>query len=218
MNTVRAPAAGLRLAGARSAPRRSRSCWRATSVTLNGTPLVLEVDDHVLDGQARGVLDALDQVAPQPAGVLGGVGRDDDLVRAALGDGVHRREERVGVADFAGRLDALVGDRRRARGRRAPGPIRARPRRRSRAPPTGWLCGTTRRNAVGPAAVRARTASSSFSPPSVRLATTRTSLMRARLPHSLGALTTPAPDPEPRPPSAGAGAKMPCTAPGTPYS
>ena len=38
------------------------------------------------------------------------VGGDDDLVGPALGDGVHRRQERIGVADLAGRLDALGRD------------------------------------------------------------------------------------------------------------
>src|SRR5438046_1995701 len=46
-------------------------------------------------------------------------------------------------------------------------------------PAEGVLSGTTRRKLTSPAAARPRTASSSFAPPTVRLATTRTSLMRS---------------------------------------
>ena len=71
-------------------------------------------------------------------------------------------------------------------------------------------------SAVSPAAARSRTASSSFSPPSVRLATTRISRIiwfRSSRSfdcrrHARRRLR----------PGSGAGAKMPCTAPGTPYS
>src|SRR2546430_8327108 len=40
------------------------------------------------------------------------VRRDDDLVRASRGDGVHRREERVVVADFTARVEPFDGHRR----------------------------------------------------------------------------------------------------------
>jgi hypothetical protein len=70
-----------------------------------------EVGDDVLDREPGGVLDALDQISPQPAGVDGRIGRQDDLLRPVYGDGIHRGQKRVGVADFATGLDALRSDR-----------------------------------------------------------------------------------------------------------
>ena len=79
---------------------------------LERQALVLEVDDDVLYRQPGGVLDALDQVPPQPARVQGRVSGEDDRVGPVRGDGVHRRHEGVGVADLPGGLDALGRDRR----------------------------------------------------------------------------------------------------------
>ena len=83
-----------------------------TRVTVNGSALAREVHGDVLDREPGCVFDPFDEVASQPPGTGGGVGRDDDRVGTALGDGVHRRQERVAVAHFAGGLDALLGDDR----------------------------------------------------------------------------------------------------------
>ncbi len=74
--------------------------------------LLLEVGDDVLDRQRRGVVDAVDQIPPQPAGVRDGVGGDDHLARTVLGDRVHRRQEGVRVAHRAARFDALLRQQR----------------------------------------------------------------------------------------------------------
>ncbi len=70
--------------------------------------LGVDVLDDVGDRQAAGLLDALDQIAAQPARDRRREGRDDDLVGMVLGDGVHRGGVGIGVADVADRVDALV--------------------------------------------------------------------------------------------------------------
>ncbi len=60
-----------------------------------------QVDDDVLHRQPRGSLYTIDQISTQPARLGGRVGGDDHFVWATLGDRVHRRQERVVVADFA---------------------------------------------------------------------------------------------------------------------
>ena len=74
--------------------------------------LGVDVDHDVLDRQAGLVLEPLRQVAPQPARGHGGQRRDDDLVDAVGADRVGGGVERVGVADLAGALDALVAHER----------------------------------------------------------------------------------------------------------
>ena len=107
----------------------------------------------------------------------------------------------------------------RARGRRAPGRRRRRRRRRSPDRP-----GPVLRDAEHEADIalrpRSRTASSSARPPSVSLATTRTVFDATSVLVLLARLGRPPPPA----PAAAAGLasagdlKMPCTAPGTPYS
>ena len=108
-----------------------------TSVTVNGRPSCSRSMTMCSTGRPEALsMRSIRSRRSQPECVAGMRG-DDDLVGPALGDRVHRRQERVGVADLAGGLDALRVRPSRARGRRAPAPIRAPPRRRSRAPPRG---------------------------------------------------------------------------------
>ena len=73
-----------------------------------GQALLVEVDDDVVDRAPGGLGDALDEVAPQPARGGRRVRRDEDLVGLVLGDRVHRGGVGVGVADLADGVDALL--------------------------------------------------------------------------------------------------------------
>ncbi len=174
---------------------------------------MLEVHDDVLDGQTRGVVDALDQVAAQPAGMHCGVGGDDDLIGPTCGDGVHRRQNGIAVADFAGAPRCPRSDDRREREvdthlrRFAYGLVV------DHEAAEGLLWGTTRRKRTSPAA-RAR---------AHRLeqlgATERAVGDDENFPHRrLLGIGCDARCLLPATVGVGAGAKMPCTAPGTPYS
>src|SRR5581483_3523689 len=61
--------------------------------------------DHMLDGQARVLAKALDEVAAEPAAPLAGERRDDDLVHALVLDDMLRGRVRVGMRDLAVRVD-----------------------------------------------------------------------------------------------------------------
>ena len=143
------------------------------------------------------------------------VGRDHDRVGVVLADRVHRRRVRVRVADLADRVHALRAHEPDREFDAAPGRRRRRRRRRRRSPSAAASAARRARTASAPrprgggpprsAAVRRssrwplRGWSSCFAPPGSR----RTGRLRRRRPD--------------RAASAG-GLKMPCTAPGTPYS
>jgi hypothetical protein len=78
-----------------------------TSVTPTAEALLLGVGDDVLDRLARLLLDALDEVAAQPARPGLRQRGDDDLVGREGRQRVGGRGEGVLVADLAGQLDAL---------------------------------------------------------------------------------------------------------------
>ena len=133
-----------------------------------------EVGDEVLDRHVDGVLDALDEVAPQPARASAS-GSVEMMIRsgwysatASIVGGV-----RVGVADLADASMPMLAQHAAARGRRAPGRRRRPSRRRSRLPCGGFLRGTQRTIRTGPLAASSRARSSSLGPASVSLATTR---------------------------------------------
>ena len=132
-----------------------------------------QVDDDVLDRQPRGPLYAIDQIPAQPARLSGGVGGDDHLSGAAPGDRIHRRQE-------------WVVRRRLRRWRLFPLSPAATSRSRHElcaasrtasswmtSPAVGFVWGTTRRNCHIAFRRTCTRTSSSFSPPSVRLATTK---------------------------------------------
>ena len=53
------------------------------------------------------------QIPAQPARARSGVRGEDDFIGFVYRDSVHRRHERVLVANFAGGLNALCSDRRK---------------------------------------------------------------------------------------------------------
>ena len=78
--------------------------------------LVLEVDDHVLDGDlARNLAHGLDNVPAHPARVLLWMGGDDDLVDPVLGERVPNRVDGIGVDH-----EPMGGDLRVAKDRERP--------------------------------------------------------------------------------------------------
>ena len=210
MNSVRSPPAAFSLQALEQLLA-AEVLLATTSVDLERQALLLEVDDDVLDGQPGGVVDALDQVAPQPARADGGVRGDDDLVGPALGDRVHRRQERVGVADFAGRLDPLAGDQRERQ-------VDAHLRRFAHRLVVDHEArrGLALRHDQAEAHValgRARAHGLEQLGAAERAVGDDEDLLhRVALRHSLGARATPAPAPTVA--GVGVGAKMPCTAPG----
>ena len=88
-----------------------------------------QVDDDVLDGHvAGGAADAIDDVAPHPAGALLGMGRDDDLVRRRLelAERVADRVDRVGLDDETVGRDAVAAQQLERPVQAAPGGSAAR--------------------------------------------------------------------------------------------
>src|SRR6266536_3970986 len=61
----------------------------------------LLLENDVLDGQVRRLVEAVNQVAAQPRRLRRREGRDDDLVGALVLDRVGRRRERVRVRNLA---------------------------------------------------------------------------------------------------------------------
>src|SRR6185437_1933091 len=149
------------------------------------------VDDYVLDRQPGGSLDALDQIPAQPPGLCRRMGRDDHLVQAAVGDRVHRGQERVGLADLA--VDHEAGGRPGLRHDQ----------------PEAHLAGG---GALAPRIEQ-------LLPAAGAIGDYQDFAHRASLSYSVCLWTTP--EPPAAPPTVagtGAGANVPCTAPGTPYS
>jgi hypothetical protein len=94
--------------------RESASPAFASRCAISSSPLdLVDVRDDVLHRQRRGVADALDQIPSQPTRVLHRIRGQDDFVGPVLCDRVHRRHERVGVADLAAGLDAFRRYRRK---------------------------------------------------------------------------------------------------------
>ena len=89
--------------------------WCASAWAAHQTGCLLGAlgDDDVLDRHPLSLVQALDEVAPQPArALLGREGRDDDLVDPLVVDGLHRRRVRIRVRDLAVRVDPLAAEHR----------------------------------------------------------------------------------------------------------
>src|SRR6185437_3978074 len=183
-----------------------------------GQALLGEVDDYVLDRQPGGSLDALDQIPAQPPGLCRRMGRDDHLVRAAVGDRVHRGRERVGVADFAGCRDPLA---RQQRHREVDAHLRRFADRLVVDHEAGGRLGLRHdqpeAHLAGGGALAHRI--EQLLPAEGAIGDYQDFAHRASLSYSVCLWTTP--EPPAAPPTVagtGAGANVPCTAPGTPYS
>ena len=174
---LRSPSRRLRASGASSSSS-PLEVWLATHERrVERQALLVDVADDVLDRQPGGALRRArpGRAAASPRLSPGSV---EMMISSGLrvGDRVHRRLERVGVADFAARLDALARRPPTAPGRRAPAPIRAPTRRRSPSPAAGLALRHDQAEARrSPSAARcAHAPRAACAPPSVSLATTRT--------------------------------------------
>ena len=197
-----------------SAPRRRRCGWPPPASCRSGRLSSSRSADHVLHGGPGRLGDAFDRSRrSQPEAVAGWV---ETMISSGLRsrDRVHRRDERVRVADLAARLEpaSRSSDEREVEAYLGGIADRLDVDHRARGRP---LWGTHQADhATLPRLLREH-ARAARRPPSVSLATTRISHQRSALipawppcPTAGAGADLPAP----------AGAKMPCTAPGTPYS
>ena len=154
-------------------PARRPSGSRRTSTWRIGSSLRSTITCST--GSAGPLLDALDQVAAQPARARIRIGRDDDLVGAPLADRVLRRPG-TGPGPSPRRCASMPSSRRRssvsssriARGRADAVVVD------HEAASRAGSAGRSTVQRIGPRAARRSIASSSFCPPTVSFATTST--------------------------------------------